>query len=83
MQAMLGEDRPNMVSLYEELLLDGIASGELAPDLDASYIAECIYQLTTSLATGYGEESEADISESIVEKSEKLIALLEKGIAHS
>ncbi len=83
MQAMLGEDRPNMVSLYEELLLDGIASGELAPDLDASYIAECIYQLTTSLATGYGEESEADISESIVEKSEKLIALLKKGIAHS
>ncbi|WP_341962747.1 TetR/AcrR family transcriptional regulator [Planococcus maritimus] len=83
MQTLLGEDRPNMISLYEELLLEGIASGELAPDLDAPYMAECIYQLTTGLTAGYDKETDQDISEMIAEKSEKLISLLEKGIAYS
>lgn len=82
MQKVAGEDQQNVTSIYKELVINGMESGELNPTLDAQFIAECIYQLTISFVDGFKDNGDEKISDTINEKTEKLISLLKNGIGN-
>lgn len=81
MQEILGEDHEGVVSIYERLINSGIQSGELKSDLDTKFIAECVYHLLTNLfVDGFQDNRGGTVSNSINDKTEKLISFLQNGI---
>lgn len=81
MNDLLGENQQSVVSIYEGLIVSGMESGELKPDIDSKFISECIYHLSANLFVDvFKENREETGKDSINEKLEKLLSFLKNGI---